>query len=332
MRNVIQQALDLLTTKQEWITRYEGYLRDIWNNPEKVSKNFNKPRGLSLYSTIADRKNLVYQLRFRGQKVGIVRAEGSSVILESEVPATGEYFKDCPLKKEDKEKDWNSKEARAFRSYFYNLDGTIATKSAEHVVENLLLEELRKKSSSGKALINIQPVRLHGQFFQMPTPFSASGKDLKYAEHNGGGIDILARMKTSDNHIRLCVMEVKDENKPAESQRKAMSQAVAYASFIAKLVKEQPKWWEILSNHNEEKDNTAAILDQEHIEVVTIMPIGTTETCEDEDFEIEELGITLHCRSLYYDNNKYKAALDSTKSSQETPFEFSGTFLDEIKK
>lgn len=332
MKNVIQKSLNLLTLEQEWIPRFEGYLRDIWNNPEKFRKNFNKPRGLSLYSTVSDRKDMVYQLRFRGQTVGKVIAKGSSVVLESEVPVAGEYFPDCPLKKEDKERDWNSKEACAFRSYFNRLDGMVATRSAEHMVENLLLEEFRKKSSAAKALINIQPVRLQGQFFQMPTPFSASGKELYYANHRGGGIDILARMKTKDGHIRLCVIEVKDENKPAESQRKAMSQAVAYATFIAKLVTVQSKWWEIFSDHIEEKDNTANILDKEHIEVVTIMPKGNTETCEEEDFEIEDLGIILHCRSLYYDKDKYRAALNSSNPTQETLFEFSGTFLDEIKK
>lgn len=329
MQSIIQKSLDLLSMEQEWIPRYEGYLKDIWDNSDKNSKDFNKPKGLSLYSTVADRNNLVYQLRFRGQTVGKVRAEMSSVFLKSEVPVDGKYFKDCPLKLEDKEKDWNSKEARAFRSYFNKLDGIIETHSAEHVVENLLLEEFRKKSSADKALINIQPVLLHGQFFQMPTPLSASGKELKYAR-KGGGIDILARIKTKTNHSRLCVIEVKDENKSTESQRKAMSQAVAYAVFIAKLVTEQPKWWEIFSDHPEEKGKI--VLDKEHIEVVTIMPASNTETCEDEDYEIGDLGITLHCRSLYYDNNKYKAALNSSKHSGETMFEFSGTFLDEIKK
>ena len=330
MQSIIKKSLDLLSLEQEWSARYEAYLKDIWDNHEKRSKNFNKPKGLSLYATLADRKNMVYQLRFRGQTVGKVKAKKSSIDLESEVTAEGEYFKDCPLKKEDKGKDWNSKEAQAFRSYFYKLDGIVDTNSAEHVVENLLLEEFRKNRAADKALTNIRPVLLQGQFFQMPTPFSASGEELKYSRHQGGGIDILARIKTNTNDCRLCVIEVKDENKPKESQRKAMTQAMAYATFIAKLVTEQPKWWEIFSNHDEEKGDTA--LNKKHIEVVTVMPTGTTATCEDEDYEIEELGITLHCRSLYYDDDKYQAALISSKNSRESLFEFSGTFLNEIKK
>ena len=330
MHSTIKKSLELLSLEQEWGPRFAGYLKDILDNSEKSSKDFNKPRGLSLYATVADRKNMVYQLRFRGQTVGKVIANKSSIDLKSEIPVSGEYFKDCPLKKEDVGKDWNSKEARAFRSYFNQLDGVIEIKSAEHVVENLLLEEFRKRSATDKALINIQPVLLQGQFFQMPTPFSASRNEVKYAKHQGGGIDILARIKTKTNDIRLCVIEVKDENKPIESQRKAMTQATAYAVFIAKLVTEQPKWWEIFSNHLEEKGNTA--LDKKHIEVVTIMPSGTTETCEDGDYEIENLGITLHCRSLYYDDNKYKMALISPQKNRDTIFEFSGTLLNEIKQ
>ena len=330
MQGIIQKSLDLLSMKQEWILRYEGYLKDIWNNSEKNSRDFNNPKGLSLYTSVSDRNNLEYQLRFRGQKVGTIIAKTSPVKLKSEVSAACEYFKDCPLKKEDEEKDWNSKEARAFRSYFNKLDGIVKTKSAEHVVENLLLEAFRRGSAADKPLINIQPVLLHGMFFQMPTPLSASKEEIKYSNDKGGGIDILARIITKTNLNRLCVIEVKDENKPKESQRKAMSQAVAYAVFIAKLVTEQPKWWEIFSYHLEEKGNTK--LDKEHIEVVTIMPAGNTETCEKEDYEVGDLGITLHCRSLYYDDNKYKAALNASKYSGKTMFEFSGTFLDEIKK
>ena len=45
----------------------------------------------------------------------------------------------------------------------------------------------------------------------MPTPLSASKKDIKYVRI-GGGIDILARIKHKDNNVRLCVMELKDEN------------------------------------------------------------------------------------------------------------------------
>lgn len=62
------------------------------------------------------------------------------------------------------------------------------------------------------------------------------------------------------------------------------------------------------------------------------MPSGSTETCENKDFEIKSLGITLHCRSLYYDKDKYEASIDSSKNNGETLFTFTGTFLDEIKR
>lgn len=332
MHAIIHYSLALLDLHKEWYPRFEGYLKDIWNNSNKSSKGFNKPEGLSVYSTVSDRNNKNYHLRFLGQTVGKVSVNSSSVFLQSKVPANGKYFENCPLKEEDGEKDWNSEEATAFRSYFKYLDWIEMTKSPEHVVENLLLEEFKKPSSVNKALINIQPVCLHGQFFQMPTPFSASKNKVEYAYQYGGGIDMLARIVTNDNHIRLCVIEIKDESKACESQRKAMSQAIAYATFIAKLVTEQPDWWELFSDHEEKKGNTATRLDKKNIEVVTIMPAGTTETCDTENFETEDLGVTLCCRSLYYDKEIFKHGLTTPKDSRKALFNFTGTFLDDIKK
>lgn len=253
MQNVIQQSLDLLADDNEWASRYEKYLDEIWANSKKVSKGFRKPRGLSLYSTVGDRNNLIYILRFRGQTVGKVKVTSSGVFLKSEILSDSKYFVDCPLKKREGYKDWNSNLAHKFRSYFNRLRGRVDIKSPEHVVENSLLEEFKKRSSKNKAIINIQPICLHGQFFQMPTPLSASKKELKYAKQRGGGIDMLTRIVTKDDHIRLCVAEIKDDNIPAESQCKAMSQAVAYATFIAKLVTEQPDWWEFFMKHEKKR-------------------------------------------------------------------------------
>ena len=99
------------------------------------------------------------------------------------------------------------------------------TKSPEHEVENALLEEFRKRIGAEKILHNIQPILLHGNFFQMPTPLKASTHTPTYAQHSGGGIDMLARIKTKGTgHTRLCVIEIKDENKSSESQKAAMSQ------------------------------------------------------------------------------------------------------------
>lgn len=331
MYETINQTLSLLSDNDEWQRRYSKYLEDIWKNHDKCYKGFHKPEGLSLYSTVGERNENVYQLRFRGQTVAKIWSKGTVVKLLSCVTSQGNYFPRCPLKKEAGPKDWYSPEASDFRKFFKKLYGEVKTKSPEHAVENALLKEFRKKDSNTKALLNIQPVLLHGQFFQMPTPLSASGNVISYAKENGGGIDMMARIRTKKDRICLCVCEIKDQNKRAESQRKTMSQALAYATFIAELVTVQPDWWEFFMGHREKRERNPTTLDKSIIEVVTIMPLGTTETYENGPIQTSG-GITLRCRSLYYDNEKYQKWLKSSEKEKESPFVFSGTFLNEIKQ
>ncbi len=331
MDTIINQTLTLLSANDEWQRRYAKYLEDIWKNHGKYHKDFHKPEGLSLYSTVGERNENVYQLRFRGQTVARIWSKETGVKLLSCVKSQDTYFTDCPLKKEDGDVKWDTPEASDFRRYYKILYGEVKTKSPEHAVENALLKEFRKKDSKTKALRNIQPVLLHGQFFQMPTPLKASGNDISYAKANGGGIDMLARIRTDNGHIRLCVCEIKDENKKSESQRKAMSQALAYATFLAKLVTEQPDWWEFFMGHKEKRERNPSTLDKNIIEVVTIMPLGITDTFENNEIQTPG-GIKLRCRSLYYDDVKYKKHVTSTYREEESPFMFSGTFLNDIKQ
>ena len=219
--------------------------------------------------------------------------------------------------------DWKSREASMFRRYFRDLPNTTKTKSPEHHVENSLLNEFRKKEGVVKQIRNIQPVLLHGQFFQMPTPLKASEHEPTYSGKTGGGIDIMERFLHIDGHIRLCVCEVKDENKDSESQKDAMSQAITYATFIAKLLTEQPEWWEVFAGHKNQKDAISKKWDKEHIEVVTIMPTGTSETFDNMELTVPETKFKLTCRSLYYDKQEFENFGN---------FKFSGTFLEDIKK
>lgn len=328
MLNIVNRTLEILKANSEWQERYEGYLSDIWSNPDKINKGFAKPQGLSIYTTVGDRNIENYYLRFKGQNVGKVRVRktGSvtNVTLKCVVEeSTSHNIKGCPLKYKEVV-DWDSKKATQFRAFFKNLSLDIKTKSPEHEVENALLEEFRKRIGAEKVLHNIQPILLHGNFFQMPTPLKASTHIPTYAEHSGGGIDMLARIKTKEKgHTRLCVIEIKDENKAVESQKVAMSQAITYATFVAKLLTEQPDWMEFFMGHKTKLNRNSRCLDTYDIEVVTIMPEGNTETFQNEILEIPGTYFKLHCHSLYYNPQKFLETRD---------FEFSGTFLDEIKK
>ena len=133
----------------------------------------------------------------------------------------------------------------------------------------------------------------------------------------------MARIKTPNWHSRLCVIEIKDENKESESQFDTMKQAVIYATFISKLLHEQPDWWEFFMGHHKLSGKNAKNLDKSDIEVVTIMPKGNTSTFENEEIFIPQTGTRLHCHSLYYEQDKF---------DNEQAFEFSGTFLTRVKE
>ena len=319
-RLVKETVLFLDQNKEEWQNRYKGYLEDIWNNALKCSHSeyFRKPQYLSLYTAISDRKNPKYLLRYKGENVGIVTVKKNTkkVFLKSCVSSN---FSDCPLQK-NKEVDWDSQEAINFRSYWKTIQQKdIKMKSPEHYVENMLLKEFRKRKE--KALRYIQPVLLHGKFFQMPTPLAASKHSPKYAEQNGGGIDMLARIKNKDGHSRLCVIEIKDKNINSESQKATMSQAIIYATFIAKLLECQPDWMEFFAGHREKRGRHH--IDPFDIEVVTIMPKGGTEEFVNETLNVPGTNFTLHCHSLYYNDYQF---------NNNQSFYFTGTFTTEIKE
>ena len=185
-----------------------------------------------------------------------------------------------------------------------------------------MLKEFSKSVGKEKSLCNIQPVKLYGCFFQFPTPFKASEHgELTYAAQYGGGIDILARVKTNRGDSRICVMEVKDQNTDGESQSAAMEQALIYATFVARLLRcdSSQLWWDFFRNNNKDTKPIPSHLD---IDVVTIMPKGDTDEFCDETIKCSMLSTTFHCHSLYYDDEEFK----------NERFVFSGTYPQQLKK
>ena len=253
INQIIQSTIDRLSENKKWEERFQGYIHNIViNHQKKRKRSFRKPEGLSLYSSVSS-KGKSYDLRFKGQSVATVKETAAEKVkLRPESVANQKYF-GLDLRK--KVVDWVSTEASNFRSFFkkeslkFTAEHPEADrkkiKSEEHRVENCLLREFSKKLGIEKALCNIQPIKLYNLFFQMPTPLKASTHAPKYCV-KGGGIDILARIKPLKGISRICVMEVKDENKPAESQATAMAQAVTYAVFIAYLLqsKSGQHWWD----------------------------------------------------------------------------------------
>lgn len=341
INQIIQSTIDLLSENKEWEERFQGYIQNIAINDQKIGKrSFRKPDGLSLYSSVGS-NGKSYDLRFRGQSVATVKETAAEKVKLS--PKSYENQKYFQFDLCNEEVDWDSTEASTFRSFFKKESLKFTTehpeadrkypKSKEHRVENCLLREFSKKLGKEKALCYIQPIKLYKLFFQMPTPLKASTHDPKQSE-KGGGIDILARIKPIDGISRICVMEVKDENKAAESQATAMAQAVTYAVFIAYLLRSKSgqHWWDFfmekLLTATKEKDGTTRIDVKEvpkplHIDVVTIMPQGTTEEFCDKHILLDELDTTLHCHSLYYDKEVFQ---------KDETFIFSGTYPNQLRK
>lgn len=320
-KEVIETTLHLLANSPEWEERYAGYIKYL---VKKQPKRFRAPMGLSVYSSVSRHKGGTYDLRFDGQSVGIISSRPKKVKLYPREKANETYF---GFHLKETGFDWgNSDEAKKFRKFFRDKakgSSDIKLKSPEHRVENRLLKEFAKRTRvEDKALTGIQPIKLNGCFFQLPTPIKASDHNPKYAKQSGGGIDILSRVKRKNGKSRLCVMEVKDENKPKESQSAAMEQALTYATFIAKLLRSEfgQKWWDFLMGRDTTSSPVPKALD---IDVVTIMPSEPkTEEFVNEIIPISEVNATFHCHSLYYDDNEFKNGR----------FVFSGTYPELLMK
>lgn len=320
-KKVIEKTLKLLDDNSEWEGRYVEYIENL---VKKRAKGFRAPEGLSVYSSVSRHKGGTFDLRFDGQSVGVIFSKSGKVLLKPREKANETYF---GFQLKENGFDWrDSNEAKEFRKFFRDKSkesDDIKLKSPEHRVENRLLKEFAKRTrAEEKALTGIQPIKLNGCFFQLPTPVKASDHKPKYAKQNGGGIDILSRVKRLNGVSRLCVMEVKDENKEGENQAMAMEQALTYATFIAKLLRSKSgqKWWDFFMGRDSTSSPVPVTLD---IDVVSIMPSEPkTKEFVNEIIPIPGLKAKFHCHSLYYDDNEFKNG----------KFVFSGTYPELLMK
>jgi hypothetical protein len=200
--------------------------------------------------------NGIFGLRYAGQQVADLRvSKGEVKISTKDYDTNNKRDFDCEVQADNAL--WDSKEASKFRKHFK--DAPIRSdrenkRNEEHRVESMLLGEFSKKSGKNKLLLGIQPVRLFGGRlrFQLPTPLTASGKEVKYSNSSGGGIDILCRIGRGTK-TKLCVMEVKDENISKEPPSKAVGQAIAYAVFLRELLRSKSgnDWYKIFGFHQD---------------------------------------------------------------------------------
>ena len=115
----------------------------------------------------------------------------------------------------------------------------------------------------------------------MPTPISASNKKaVTYSGTSGGGIDIFTRTGHG-KATYLNIMELKDENHKGEEPTVVIRQAIAYATFILRLLRsESGAAWHKLFGFS------SALPDSIKVYATCLMPKGY---CEDKSFANQQI-------------------------------------------
>ena len=304
IKEVINTVNELLLNNNEWINRYQSYSDGIDKQMDvniKSRKLFKVNSPLYAYSSISKtiKTRCEYDLRYKGQSIGGIKIDKNDKVLFSTNDENNNKHFGIDSSLSCNNESWNSPKAKEVRKRFRDLPHDTKTKSPEHSLENKLLAEFSKRKSCNKPLLNIQPIKIHGQFFQMPTPLKASTSEVEYAKSSGGGIDIMARIKVKGEVVsknnRLVIFELKDENKSSEPVDKVILQAVAYATFIANLLIEQPQWSDIFGFKSVPNE----------IYVATLMPENAkseSASFEGLEFMIKDK-IKLKLETLYFDED-----------------------------
>ena len=272
----VDRVDNILSANSEWIRRYHDYIDDlnIRISPliNAANLRFGTAKNLDIYLPLsmaeaATKSSARFDIRFGGQSVATLIVRKVEVKILFKTGHNSAYFDGygtfpCNNKKSigksaqttlgslltKDEFYWNSHEAVAFRKFFAQYQvGNL--RSLEHNFESQLLKQFSMTTSVGKLLCNIQPVKLLGKRFQMPTPIHANEARkgiVNYANASGGGIDILARCG-SGRRTSLTVFELKDECNANEKPEVAIAQAIAYATFVRQLLRSSntnaEKWW-----------------------------------------------------------------------------------------
>jgi hypothetical protein len=245
---IIKEAQILLSDNSEWEERYNVYAKNLLANIDIIKSNrskFNEFPPLYFYISTTNAKNakskLIIDVRYRGQSVATLKANNNGITISTKEQKC-KNLRDFGCDIELNDIAWQEIEVSKFRIFFRNRansrnDNDKNKSNEEHNIENLLLSEFSKRKSNDKQITGIQPIKIGGIRFGMPTPLSASDhKVLKYAAQYGGGIDIFARTGKG-RATNLTVIEVKDENVSNEPPEDALKQAIQYTVFIRELLR-----------------------------------------------------------------------------------------------
>lgn len=316
LQNLIRDVNSLLDENPQWIDDFNGYAYKINTNLAKLTidkKWYRIQRCTELcqysnVSSIMKSNNAIYSyLRYHGQIVANMKVgrDGRAYIQATKPynEHNSNYFGMADrILEVGKWYEWLSPEARRFRASFKHCE-TSKVKSPEHQIESMLLNEFSKAGrGQGKRLCHIQPVKLNGYFFQMPSAINASKEPPTYSIGNRASIDIMARvqMKEGSRRSHLVLFEVKDQNNASEPPEKVLRQVVAYTTFIGRLLQSQSgaQWWKLFGYNTPIPSKILLIAS-------VLMPYDEKRNCigcEGERIQIcENVEVELH--TLFFDPN-----------------------------
>ena len=274
---IVKKVEEALLQNPEWLARYSDYALDeeAIGAIKKMRKTFRVRAPIFSYLTISKTieatkraaKTATFDLRYQGQSIADIivskkigdKNDGYDVVLqinESKAFTNLRDFGFAMPENADGKAAWTLQDGKKFRAHFQQepvrTDKGNKKNNEHRVISEILTDMCKIGTAAGKVLCNMQPVLLCGERFQMPTPLSASKAkmgEIEYTKSFGGGIDILARAGTGGANTNLCIIEVKDENKPDEPPQAAMKQAIAYATFVWRLLRADEnlgrKWWKM---------------------------------------------------------------------------------------
>lgn len=306
---IITETQKLLSDNEEWKKRYNKYAVKTLGNIDFIKeqrKKFNEFKPLHLYISLTNaytsKNSLKLDVRYRGQTVASLTAKNNDVRLSTK-NYNNSNSNNFGYESQINNKDWRSKEAQNFRKFFKNRKNTrnnINKKNEEHNIESLLLSQFSKRNRDEKLLTKIQPIKIGGIRFGMPSPLRASiSNDIGYSGKQGGGIDILSRTGIG-KATYLTVFELKYENKSKESPKNALVQAIKYAVFIRELLRSESgeKWYKIFGFKRK-------LSEKIKIRVVCAMPDDNPDTSfENEIYEIGNDEIECHYLYFKYDGRE----------------------------
>lgn len=255
-QEIIDYTWNLINDKRKiFAPLYSSYAQNLIKNNNYIRNAVKSIRTLDVDKYInvklidnvkQDKSQVEIDLRYGGRSIGTIKVKGSKIRLSIK-PAANVFFPngkklvflvDNDGKKKVKIVNWDSNEAKLFRKNFGNKPKAV---NNEHYYESQWLTNLEKKTSEGKAIIQIQPIKYANCRIQFPSFISAKDahKDIitisikkNGKPAHGGGIDILATRKKGKNSY-LSIIELKNEgDNPNEQPQDAIKQAIAYATFI----------------------------------------------------------------------------------------------------